>query len=442
MLDEAFRVRGETIQRQADLRRRAHGRARRLRAGRHHAARRRGPRLAVAQRRMRPLRRFIACRPAARRGPDHRLRHALRGTRQPAQGGRRRPPRPPPRLRLHRDLLARSSSATWKTCRWPTSATASCPRRPAAGAARRRPRGDRGVVAAGALPFMLGGDHTATVPVIEALAPAFPDLRILQLDAHPDTARGVPRRALQLRLGHGAGDGHRRRRARLPGRHADGRARGVRAAAAALLPGCSPATRSTSCARLLPELRAPSALRHHRRRRARSERGAGHRLAGARRAAGARADRDRPACSAAAGSSAATSSRSRTPGIRRGRTGIAASWVIREALLTWWGDAAMRRACRRDSAREREYTRAAPLRDRLRHEPQGRGRLPRPLLQALRPAPVRRVLDIACGTGPHLIRLAERGYRMSGLDLSRGTSSSWASGWPTRGTRASWSSAT
>jgi SAM-dependent methyltransferase len=31
---------------------------------------------------------------------------------------------------------------------------------------------------------------------------------------------------------------------------------------------------------------------------------------------------------------------------------------------------------------------------------------------------VRRVLDIACGTGPHLIRLAERGYQMAGLDLS------------------------
>jgi len=31
---------------------------------------------------------------------------------------------------------------------------------------------------------------------------------------------------------------------------------------------------------------------------------------------------------------------------------------------------------------------------------------------------VRRVLDIACGTGPHLIRLADRGYQMSGLDLS------------------------
>ncbi len=32
---------------------------------------------------------------------------------------------------------------------------------------------------------------------------------------------------------------------------------------------------------------------------------------------------------------------------------------------------------------------------------------------------VRRVLDIACGTGPHLARLAERGYQMTGLDLSR-----------------------
>jgi len=32
--------------------------------------------------------------------------------------------------------------------------------------------------------------------------------------------------------------------------------------------------------------------------------------------------------------------------------------------------------------------------------------------------PVRRVLDIACGTGPHLLRLAARGYEMTGLDLS------------------------
>src|SRR5437868_11355997 len=39
----------------------------------------------------------------------------------------------------------------------------------------------------GLIPFMLGGDHTATVPVIEAIAPALPGLRVLQLDAHPDT---------------------------------------------------------------------------------------------------------------------------------------------------------------------------------------------------------------------------------------------------------------
>ncbi len=39
----------------------------------------------------------------------------------------------------------------------------------------------------GLLPFMLGGDHTATVPVVEVLAAAVPDLRVLQLDAHPDT---------------------------------------------------------------------------------------------------------------------------------------------------------------------------------------------------------------------------------------------------------------
>ena len=38
----------------------------------------------------------------------------------------------------------------------------------------------------GLRPVTLGGDHTATLPVIEVLAPAIPDLRILQLDAHPD----------------------------------------------------------------------------------------------------------------------------------------------------------------------------------------------------------------------------------------------------------------
>src|SRR6059058_3668429 len=39
----------------------------------------------------------------------------------------------------------------------------------------------------GLIPFMLGGDHTATVPVMEVIAHAVPGLRVLQLDAHPDT---------------------------------------------------------------------------------------------------------------------------------------------------------------------------------------------------------------------------------------------------------------
>lgn len=34
------------------------------------------------------------------------------------------------------------------------------------------------------------------------------------------------------------------------------------------------------------------------------------------------------------------------------------------------------------------------------------------------PGPVRAVLDLACGTGQHLLRLARRGYRVTGLDLS------------------------
>src|SRR5262245_10348305 len=38
----------------------------------------------------------------------------------------------------------------------------------------------------GLVPIMLGGDHTATLSVVEVLAPAIPELRILQLDAHPD----------------------------------------------------------------------------------------------------------------------------------------------------------------------------------------------------------------------------------------------------------------
>jgi len=50
----------------------------------------------------------------------------------------------------------------------------------------------------GLIPFMLGGDHTATVPVIEVLAPAFPDLRILHLDAHPDLRASALARVMDV----------------------------------------------------------------------------------------------------------------------------------------------------------------------------------------------------------------------------------------------------
>src|SRR5260370_36711389 len=39
----------------------------------------------------------------------------------------------------------------------------------------------------GLIPFMIGGDHTATVPVMEPIAPSFPHLPILHLAPHPHT---------------------------------------------------------------------------------------------------------------------------------------------------------------------------------------------------------------------------------------------------------------
>jgi hypothetical protein len=54
----------------------------------------------------------------------------------------------------------------------------------------------------------------------------------------------------------------------------------------------------------------------------------------------------------------------------------------------------------------------------------------------------------ACSTsraapGPHLVRLAERGYQdVRARPLRAATSSFWASGWPTRACRAIWWSAT
>ncbi len=38
----------------------------------------------------------------------------------------------------------------------------------------------------GVRPCFLGGDHTITFPVLKALAPRWPELRVVQIDAHPD----------------------------------------------------------------------------------------------------------------------------------------------------------------------------------------------------------------------------------------------------------------
>jgi SAM-dependent methyltransferase len=74
---------------------------------------------------------------------------------------------------------------------------------------------------------------------------------------------------------------------------------------------------------------------------------------------------------------------------------------------------------RRGVKREREYT--APRLYEIAFDMNRKGEVDFLVhcFKRLARRPVRTVLDIACGTGPHLIRLADRGYHMSGLDLSR-----------------------
>lgn len=189
----------------------------------------------------------------------------------------------------------------------------------------------------GLLPFMLGGDHTATVPVIEVLAPAFPDLRILQLDAHPDTreeflgerynyASAMARvmdvvpaeRVYQVGMRTGSREEYERRRPNfhpaVSGHPADvvrrllpelvGHPLYVTIDVDVLDPSEAPGTGS-------PEpggLRVPELVDIVRM------------LAGCR----------------IIGGDLVEVAHAWDP---TGRTGIAASWVIREALLTWWGRA-------------------------------------------------------------------------------------------------------
>jgi arginase len=46
--------------------------------------------------------------------------------------------------------------------------------------------GIRALIASGARPLSLGGDHSVTYPVLRAIGPLVPGLTILQIDAHPD----------------------------------------------------------------------------------------------------------------------------------------------------------------------------------------------------------------------------------------------------------------
>jgi agmatinase len=188
----------------------------------------------------------------------------------------------------------------------------------------------------GLLPFMLGGDHTATVAVLEVLATSMPDLRVLQLDAHPDTREEflgerynyasamarvmdvvAPERVYQVGMRTGSREEYERRRPHfhpvLEGHPRDvvrrllpelsGHPLYVTIDVDVLDPSEAPGTGSPEPGGLtVPEL--VDIVRMLRR------------------------------CTVVGGDLVEVA-HAWDP---TGRTGIAASWVIREALLTWWGD--------------------------------------------------------------------------------------------------------
>jgi agmatinase len=183
---------------------------------------------------------------------------------------------------------------------------------------------------------MLGGDHTATVPVIEVLAAAFPALRVLQLDAHPDTreeflgerfsyASAMARvmdvigedRVWQVGLRTGAREEWERERPHVLAGHAIHPVEAVRRILPELRPyplyvtidvdvldpSEAPGTGSPEpCGIRVPDLIEIVRL-----------------LEGCR----------------VVGGDLVEVAHAWDPS---GRTGIAASWVIREAMLTWWPD--------------------------------------------------------------------------------------------------------
>ena len=187
----------------------------------------------------------------------------------------------------------------------------------------------------GLRPVMLGGDHTATLPVIEVLAPAIPELRILQLDAHPDLREEflgerynyasamarvmdvvAPERVYQVGMRTGAREEYQRKAPHLFPAH---RTRPLDAVRSLLPALAAPPRYVTVDVDVLDPSEAPGT--------------------GAPEPCGITAAelveivRLLAPCSIV-GTDLMEVAHAWDPS---GRTGITASWILREAILTWWG---------------------------------------------------------------------------------------------------------
>ncbi len=187
----------------------------------------------------------------------------------------------------------------------------------------------------GLLPVMLGGDHTATLAVIEALGPLIPDLRILQLDAHPDLREEflgerynyasamarvmdvvAPERVYQVGMRAGAREEYERKAPHLYPAHAVHPVEAVRG----LVPEL---TRHPLYVTIDVDVLDPSEAPG----------------TGAPEPCGLRADelieiiRLLEPCRIV-GTDLTEVAQAFDPS---GRTAITASWILREAILTWWG---------------------------------------------------------------------------------------------------------
>ena len=150
------------------------------------------------------------------------LRHPVRRGRVVSIGRALRPARGARAVLAHPARGTPCSRCTPSSgCGWPTAATSTWCR--SRSSARTRPSSRRStpVVAAGARPLCVGGDHSVTLPVLRSLARRHGPLAVVHFDAHPDTwdeyfgsklFHGTPfRRAIE--------EGADRPQAHDPGRH-------------------------------------------------------------------------------------------------------------------------------------------------------------------------------------------------------------------------------